>query len=155
MGENLLSNDNNLMKFICPLLAVLASVVALFGPWFTRTTQITERTLDATLLEVIQGTSFVEYTSTRWLWISGAGVLIVLASAVVGDHLRKRLASAGSVLMLMLPAWSLLSVYSGNQDFDAGWAMWVTAAMTVAIVILARKIPQDEPVGLAAQQPEQ
>ena len=137
-----MSNDNNLMKFICPLLAALATVIALFGPWFTRTTQITGRTLDATLLEVIRGTSFVEYTSQQWLWISGAGVLIVLASAVVGDQLRKRLAGAGSVLMLFLPGFSLLNVYAGDEGFDAGWAMWVAAAITVAIVILARRIPE-------------
>lgn len=144
-GRSLLNNENHLMKFICPLLAALATIVALFGPWFTRTTQITERTLDATLMEVIQGTSFVEYTSQQGLWISGLGVLLVLASAVVGDHLRKRLAQAGSVMMLVLPGWSLINVYVGDEDLNAGWAMWVTVAITVAIIILARMMPQPEP----------
>lgn len=137
-----MSNENTLMKYICPLLAALAAIIALFGPWFTRTTQITERTHSASLLEVIQGTAFVEYTSARWLIISGIGVLLVLASAFVGDHLRKRLARAGAILMLFLPGWSLVGAYVGDEGFDAGWAMWVTAVLTIAIVVLANRIPE-------------
>lgn len=149
-----MSNDNNVMKFICPLLAALAVVVALFGPWFTMTSA-TGRNLEATLLDVLQGNAFVEYSSMRWLWISGAGVLLVLASAVVGDQVRKRLAEAGSFLMIILPGWSLFNVYTGDEEFTAGWGMWAVAVIAVAIVILARMIPQEEPTEFVTPQAEQ
>ena len=150
-----MTNENTLMKFICPLLAALAAVVALFGPWFTRTTQITGRTLDATLLEVIQGTSFVEYTSSRWIWISGVGLLLVVASALVNDLMRKKFAQTGSYLMIILPGWSLFQVFVGEEEFGAGWGMWVAAALSVAVLILARFIPEDDAPLVAAPQIEQ
>lgn len=132
------------MRLAAPALAVIATVVALFGPWFTRTTQITGRTHEATLLEVIQGTSFVEYASQQWLWISGAGVLIVLLSGVVDAQKRKRFAQGGGVLMLLLPGWSLFQVFVGDEPFSAGWAMWIAAALAAAVVVLARMIPEPE-----------
>lgn len=140
-----MSNDNNVMKFICPLLAALAAVVALFGPWFTRTQYVSGNTVEATLLDVLQGNSFVEYTSSRWIWISGIGLLLVLASAVVNDQVRKKLAEAGSYLLVILPAWSLFQVYVGDEDFGAGWGMWVVAVLAVAVILLARMIPEEKP----------
>lgn len=135
----MVSSDKGVMKLICPALAVLATLVALFGPWFTRTT-VTGRTVSSTLLEVIRGESFVEYTSQQWLWISGAGVLLVIASVVAG----KKIAQAGAVLMLMLPGWSLFNVYVNNEGFDAGWAMWVAAVLVVAAIVVSRMLPEDE-----------
>lgn len=146
-----MQSENTLKKYICPLLAALATIIALFGSWFTHTTS-TGRELEATLLEVIQGTAFVEYTRQHWLWISGIGVLLVLASAFVGDGVRKRMAESGSVLMLFLPGWSLFSIYFGDEDFEAGWAMWVAAGMTVAIIILARMIPEEKAVDSVSPQ---
>lgn len=150
-----MSQDNNVMKFICPLLAALAAVVALFGPWFTRTQFVSGNTIDATLLEVLQGKSFVEYESTTLAWISGAGLLLVLASAVVNDQLRKRLAETGSYLLVLLPGWSLFQVYVGDGDFDAGWGMWATAVICVAVIVLARMIPQEKPQAFVTPQVDQ
>lgn len=150
-----LSNNNNVMKFICPLLAALTAVIALFGPWFTRTTQITGNTIEDTLLDVLQGNSFVEYTSSRWIWISGVGLLLVLASAVVNDQLRKKLAEAGSYLMVILPGWSLFQVYVGDEDFSAGWGMWAVAAISVAVIVLARMIPEEKPREFVTPQMDQ
>lgn len=139
-----MSGNLDIRRFLVPALAIIATLVALFGPWFTRTTQVTQRTLDATLLEIIQGNAFVEYTSMRWLWISGVGVLLVIASAVVGDSARKRLAEGGSWLMIILPGWSLFHVFAGDEDIDAGWGLWVTAVLVVAAIVLARQIPEAE-----------
>lgn len=150
-----LSNDNNVMKFICPLLAALAAVVALFGPWFTRTQFVSGNTQSATLLDVLQGNSFVVYNSTTFIWISGIGLLLVLASAVVNDQLRKKLAQTGSYLMVILPGWSLFQVYVGDEDFGAGWGMWVVAVLSVAVIILARMIPEEEPTEFVTPQVEQ
>lgn len=138
MNSNMSAN-----RFVCPMLAVLATVVALFGTWFTRTMRTTGTTSTASLLEVIRGEAFIEYTTARWLWISGIGVLLVIASAVVGLQLRGRLAQAGSILMLMLPGWSLLYVYTGDDRVSAGSALWASAAISVLVVILARMIPQE------------
>lgn len=149
-----LSNENTVMKFICPLLALLAILVAAVAPWFTMTSA-TGRNLQSTLLEVVQGDSFVEYTSMRWFWISGIGILLVLASAVVNDQIRKKLAESGSYLMVILPAWSLFNVYTGDEGFDAGWGMWVIAVIAVAVIILARMIPEEKPQQFVTPQAEQ
>lgn len=149
-----MSNDNNVMKFICPILAAFAILVAAVAPWFTMTSA-TGRNLEATLLEILQGNAFVEYTSQRWLWISGLGVILVLASAVVNDQLRKKLAETGSFLMLILPGWSLFNVYLGDEGFDAGWGIWVVTVIAVAVVILARMIPEEKPQEFVTPQIEQ
>lgn len=138
------SSKSNVMRFAAPAVALLAALVALFGQWFTTTTSVTKHTLDSTLLEVIQGESFVEYTTSRWLWISAAGVVLVVVSALVGDQFRKKLAETGSFLMVILPGWSLFQVFVGDEDIDAGWGMWIVAALSVAVIILARMMPDDE-----------
>lgn len=150
-----MSNDNNVMKFICPLLAALAAVVALFGPWFTRTTQVTGNTIEDTLLEVVQGNSFVEYESMVQIWISGLGLVLVLASAVVNNELHRKFAQAGSVLMVILPGWSLFQVYTGDEDFSAGWGMWVVAVISVVVIVLARMIPEEKPQEFVTPQVDQ
>lgn len=139
----MVSSDKTLMKFICPALAVIAAIVAAVAPWFTRTS-FTDRTVSTTLLEVLRGDSFVEYTSSRWLWISGIGLLLVIASAVVNDQTRKKLAQSGSYLMVILPAFSLLQIFTGDENFGAGWGMWVVTAISIAVLILARLIPEEE-----------
>lgn len=132
------------MKFICPALAVVAAIVALFGDWFT-IEQFSDRKLSDTLLEVIQGDALIQYTSSRWMWISAVGVVLVVLSAVVGDSMRKKLAESGSYLMIILPAWSLFQVFFGDNDgIGAGWAMWVVTGLSIAVVILARFIPEEE-----------
>lgn len=139
------STDKSLMNFICPALAVVAAIIAAVGPWFTRTTQVTERTISNTLLEILRGdSSFVEYSSQRWLWISGIGMLLVIASAVVNHQMRKKLAQTGSYLMVILPAFSLFQVYVGDEEFGAGWGIWAVTIISVAILILARFIPEEE-----------
>lgn len=138
------TSNSNLMRFAAPAVALLAALVALFGQWFTTTTSVTKHTLDSTLLEVIQGESFVEYTTSRWLWISAAGVVLVVVSALVGDQFRKKLAETGSFLMVILSGWSLFQVFVGDEDIDAGWGMWIVAALSVAVIILARMMPDDE-----------
>ena len=137
-------SDNTLMKFICPALAVLATIIALFGEWFT-IDQFSGRKLTDTLLEVIQGDSVIQYSSSRWMWISAVGVVLVVLSAVVGDASRKKLAEAGSYLMVVLPAWSLFQVFVGDEeDLGAGWGMWIVTVLAVAVLILARFIPEEE-----------
>lgn len=136
--------NSNMTRFAAPALALAAAAIALFGQWFTRTTQVTDRTIDSTLLEVLQGESFVEYTSSRWLWISAVGVVLVLASVVVSDQFRKKLAEAGSFLMVILPAWSLFQVYAGDENIGAGWGMWVVVVLSIAVIVLARMMPEDQ-----------
>lgn len=138
------SSDNTLMKFICPALAVVATIVALFGEWFT-IEQFSDRKLSDTLLEVIQGDSIIQYSSSRWMWISAVGVVLVILSAVVPDTIRKKLAESGSYLMVILPAWSLFQVFVGDEeDLGAGWGMWAVTVLAIAVLVLARFIPEDE-----------
>lgn len=145
----MVSSDKSVIKLIVPALGAIAAIVALFGPWFTRTT-VTDRTVSSTLLDVIRGESFVEYTSQRWLWISGIGLLLVLASVVGG----KKIAQAGTLLMLVLPGWSLFNVYTNDESFGAGWGMWVAVVLSVAAAVVSRFLPDDEEPQYVTPQPD-
>ncbi|MCA9833987.1 MAG: hypothetical protein KC435_08585 [Thermomicrobiales bacterium] len=129
-------------RFICPALAVVIAIVAAIGPWFV--IEHTRTTSDSTLLEIMRGEGIVEYTSQRWLWISGVGLLLVIASALVGADSRKKLAQAGAYLMVVLPGWSLANIYIEDQGYQAGWALWVVVVLAVAIILLASRIPEPE-----------
>lgn len=151
-----MSDNTAFMRFLTPALAALATIIALFGQWFTKTTSITKNTVDSTLLEVIQGQSFVEYTSSRWMWISGAGVLLVIFAAFLSLEHRRDVAVAGSYLMMILPVWSLFQVYVGEEYLGAGWAMWIAVVMSIAVLVLVRLIPKPNRILQApAEQPRE
>lgn len=138
------SNQSTVFRFICPALAVLTSVVALYAPWFTRTTMVTQRTREATLLEAIRGEAFVEFTSTRNIWLSAIGLLLIIVSAFVANGQRKKTASVGAGLMLILPVFSMLSAQFGDVNVDAGWGMWAALVLAIVIIALARVLPLDQ-----------
>lgn len=140
-----MSDNTTVMRFLTPALAALATIIALFGQWFTKTTSITNKTIDSTLLEVLQGQSFVEYTSSRWVWISGVGVLLVIGAAFLGLEHRRDVAVAGSYLLMILPVWSLFQVYVGEENLGAGWGMWIAVVLSIAVLVLVRMIPKSEP----------
>lgn len=137
---------NNIVvnKFVCPALAIIAGIVALVGPWFATTTSITKTTIDSTLLEILRGDSSIEYTSKTWLWLSIAGAVLVILSMFVNDVQRKPLAQAGSYIFLSLPVWSLFNVFTDSEDIQAGWALWVTAGISVLVLLLASRIPEGQ-----------
>lgn len=137
-------------RFVCPALAIATAIVALWGPWFTRTTSVTKNVIDSTLLEILRGRGIVEFTSTRWIWLWGVGVVLVVVSAALGTAARKRLAQGGAYLMIILPGWSLFNVFADDSNVDAGWALYVVAGLTVAIILLANRLPEEEPAPFVA-----
>lgn len=127
-------------RFICPALAIIIVIVAAVGPWFI--IEHTRTTSDSTLLEILRGRGIVEYTSQRWLWISGIGLLLVIASALFGQESRKKITQAGAYLMVVLPGWSLANIYIDDQGYQAGWALWAVVVLSVVIIVLANRLPE-------------
>ncbi len=134
----------NTNRFLAPALAVVAVIAAIAAPWINVVSEFS--TVQFSLKEF-----YVEGVFVRWIWISGIGAALLLASAFVGDTMRKRLAQAGAFLAVVLPVRSLIQALTEdaprNADYEVGVGLWVALAATVLAVVATYLMPDDtEPV---------
>lgn len=128
-------------RFVAPALIVIAVLAAITASWINVVSEFS--TVQLSLKEFYEEDVFV-----RWVWISGIGAILVLASAFVGDTMRKRLAQAGAFLAVVLPVRSLIEVFTEDAprgaSFEAGLGLWVTLAATILAVGATYLMPDDK-----------
>lgn len=128
-------------RFLAPALIIIAVIAALAASWINMVSELS--TIQFSLKEFYE-----EGVFERWIWISGIGSILVLASVFVPDTMRKKLAQAGAFLAVILPVRSLIQVFTEDAprgaSYEVGPALWVALVATVLAVGASYLMPDDK-----------
>lgn len=132
--------NSNISRLLAPALVLIGIIAAVAAPWLSIVSELS--TVEFSLSELYEDDVFV-----RWVWISGIGAILVLASAFVADTMRKKLAQAGSFLAVILPVRSVFEVFTEDAprgaSFEIGLGLWVTLVAMVLAVGATYLMPDD------------
>lgn len=134
-------------RFLAPALMVVAIIAAVAASWINVVSELS--TVQFSLKEFYEEGVFV-----RWIWISGMGAILVLASAFVADTMRKKLAQAGAFLSVVLPVRSFIQVFVEDAPrgatYEVAPGLWVALAATILAVVATYLMPDDRDPAPAA-----
>ena len=127
--------NSNMNRYVAPALVLLAIVISFVAAWTVVKMEAGTQTF--TLKEMMDG----DMVDMIWVWISGMGAFLVIASAFLGYSLRSKLAQAGSVLAVILPIKVLWDGFTREDvpgvTISAGWALWAALILTVLTILAA------------------
>lgn len=132
-------NNVGANRYIAPAMALLAVIIAWVSPVLNISMQGVSQSFN--LQELLDADAL----HMRWVIISGIGVLVLLASAFLGDTMRKKVAQIGAYLAVVLPVRVLFDIFF-DEDLDgvsAGWGLWAGLVLTVLAIVVTHMMPDD------------
>jgi hypothetical protein len=131
-------------RYVAPALVLLAIVISLVAPWSV--VEMQQGTQEFTLNEMMDR----DAVDMFWVWISGIGALLVIASAFLRGTMRTRLAQIGSILAVILPIKVLWDGFTREDTpgvtISPGWGLWLALILTVLAIIAAFMMSDDDDV---------
>ena len=113
--------NSNMNRYVAPVLVLLAIVISLVAAWTV--VKMEAGTQTYTLKEMMDG----DMVDMIWVWISGIGALLVIASAFMNASMRSKLAQAGGLLAVILPIKVLWDGFTREDvpgvTISAGWGL--------------------------------
>lgn len=133
--------NSSVSRFIAPVLVVLAIVISMVAAWTVL--KVESVTQEFTLRQLLEE----DMLNMLWVWISGAGALLVIISAFLANPSRTKLAQAGGYLAVILPIKVLWDGFTREDvpglSITAGWGLWAALVLTVLAIVAAHLFKDD------------